>query len=130
MSVIHHYRGQFDWDGVDLGSYPAEKKMKGVSVRWLIGTAEKAPNFALRYFEVEPGGWTSLDQHAHEHGVMILRGRAQVLLGGAQADGSGPAEVSFGDVIYISPNEVHQFKNVGDETLGFLCIIPHLEESG
>jgi len=123
MGVIHRYRGQFDWEGVSLGHYPPEREMKGVSVRWLIGPAEKAPNFALRYFEIEPGGWTSLDQHAHDHGVMILRGRGQVRLGEEEF------EVTFGDVVYIPPYEVHQFKNIGDEPLGFLCIIPPKEES-
>ena len=124
MGVIHRYKGQFEWEGVSLSHYPPEKEMKGVSVRWLIGPAEKAPNFALRYFEIEPGGWTSLDQHAHDHGVVILRGRGQVLLGGEEADRSNPVEVVFGDVVYISPYEVHQFKNTGDEPMGFLCVIP------
>ena len=124
MGVIHRYKGQFEWEGVSLSHYPPEKEMKGVSVRWLIGPAEKAPNFALRYFEIEPGGWTSLDQHAHDHGVVILRGHGQVLLGEEEVDWSNPVEVAFGDVVYISPYEVHQFKNTGDEPMGFLCVIP------
>lgn len=129
MGVIHHYKGQFDWEGVGLSRYPPEKEMKGVSVRWLIGPTEKAPNFALRYFEIEPGGWTSLDQHAHDHGVMILRGRGQVLLGEEDADCGSPVKVAFGDVVYIPPYEMHQFKNIGDEPLGFLCVIPAREKS-
>ena len=28
---------------------------KGVKVRWLISDKDKAPNFAMRLFEVEPG---------------------------------------------------------------------------
>jgi quercetin dioxygenase-like cupin family protein len=130
MGVIHRYKGQFDWEGVSRDRYPPERDMEGVSVRWLIGPAEEAPHFALRYFEVEPGGWTSLDRHAHDHGVMILRGRGQVLLGEGEADGSSPVEVGFGDVVYIPPYEVHQFKNTGDQVLGFLCVIPARERSG
>ncbi len=130
MGIVHRYQGQFEWDGVGLDRYPPEREMKGVSVRWLIGPAENAPNFALRYFEVEPGGWTSLDQHPHDHGVVILRGRGQVFLGGGDAGSGSPIEVTFGDVVYIPPYEVHQFKNVGDEPLGFLCIIPSRGESG
>jgi quercetin dioxygenase-like cupin family protein len=123
MGVIHRYEGQFDWQGISLSHYPPERKMKGVSVRWLIGPAEKAPNFALRYFEIEPGGWTSLDRHAHDHGVVVLRGRGQVLLGQEEH------EIAFGDVVYIPPDEVHQFKNSGEEPLGFLCVIPPREAS-
>jgi len=60
--------------------------------------------------------------------VVILRGRGQVFLGGEDADCNSPVEVAFGDVVYIPPYEVHQFKNVADEPLGFLCIIPPREE--
>ncbi len=123
MAIIHRYKGQFDWEGVSLGRYPSGKDMNGVSVRWLIGPAEQAPNFALRYFEIEPGGWTSLDQHPHDHGVVILRGCGRVLLGKEEH------KVSSGDVIYIPGNEVHQITNAEKEPLGFLCIIPP-KESG
>ena len=123
MGVIHRYKGQFDWQGISLSHYPPEKEMKGVSVRWLIGPAEKAPNFDLRYFEIEPGGRTSLDRHAHDHGVVVLRGCGQVLLGQEEH------EIAFGDVVYIPPDEAHQFKNSGEEPLGFLCVIPPKEAS-
>jgi quercetin dioxygenase-like cupin family protein len=96
---------------------------EGVSVRWLIGPSERAANFALRYFEIEPGGWSSLDDHAHDHGVLILRGQGRVLLGEEEC------QVGFGDVVYIPPHEVHQFRNIGEEPLGFLCVIPSREES-
>ena len=122
-AIIHHYRGQFNWEEVSSSLYPPEKEMRGVSVRWLIGPAQGASRFALRYLEIEPGGWTSLDQHAHDHGVMILRGQGQVLLG------EDEFKIGFGDVVYIPPYEVHQFKNTGDEPLGFLCIIPPKEKS-
>ena len=118
MGVIHRYKEQFDWEGVELSRYPPERDMKGVSVRRLIGPAEEAPNFALRYFEIEPGGWTSLDQHAHDHGVVVMRGQGRVRLGEEEFD------ITFGDVVYVPGNEVHQFKNTGEETFGFFCVIP------
>jgi quercetin dioxygenase-like cupin family protein len=123
MGVIHRYKGEFDWEGVSVGHYPPEREMKGVTVRWLIGPAEKAPHFALRYFEIEPGGWSSLDRHAHDHGVVVLRGRGEVRLSEEEFT------VTFGDVVYIPPYEVHQIRNTGDEPLGFLCIIPPREAS-
>jgi quercetin dioxygenase-like cupin family protein len=123
VGIIHRCVGPFDWEGVSVGHYPPEKDVQGVSVRRLIGPAERAPNFYVRYFQIEPGGWTSLDQHAHDHGVMILRGRGRVLLGTEEH------EVSCGDVIYIPGNEVHQFRNPGEEPLGFLCIIPPKEKN-
>jgi quercetin dioxygenase-like cupin family protein len=122
VNTIHRYQGAFNWEDAAPGEYPPDKDMQGVSVRWLIGPAEDAPNFALRYFEVAPGGWTSLDQHAHDHGVFILRGRGQVLLGKEQHN------VSFGDIVYIPPHAVHQLRNSGDEPFGFLCVIPPKEK--
>jgi quercetin dioxygenase-like cupin family protein len=120
MSCVHKFKGvggSFEWEGASAQDYepPAAQ---GVAVRWLIGTQESAPHFAMRYFEVEPGGRTSLDSHEHDHGVMILSGRGRVLLGDDES------EVSFGDVVYIPPYELHQFKNIGREPLGFLCVVP------
>lgn len=123
MDNIHHYRGQFDWEGVSQSHYPPDKEMQGVSVRWLVGPAEGAASFAIRYFEIEPGGWTSLEQHAHDHGVFVLRGRGQILLDQTEH------QVAEGDVIYISPHKVHQLSNVGEEPFGFLCVISPKEAS-
>jgi len=123
MGVIHRHTGQFDWEGVSPSHYPSQREMKGVSVRRLIGPSEGALHFALRYFEIEPGGWSSLDQHSHDHGVVVLRGQGQALLGQEEC------RIAFGDVVYIPPYEVHQFRNVGDEALGLLCIVPPREES-
>lgn len=118
MGTIHKFQEKdFNWEGVVAKIYDSQA-MRGASVRWLIGGDEKAPYFAMRYFEVEPGGWTVLDRHAHDHGVIILRGKGKVLLGEKET------EISFGDVVYVPPNEIHQFKNIGDEPFGFICVIP------
>ena len=53
-----------------------------------------------------------------DHGVYVLRGTARVLMG------REVVEVVVGDVIYIPPNERHQFENIGDEPFGFLCAVP------
>jgi quercetin dioxygenase-like cupin family protein len=120
MGSVHRFIGtssDFQWEGVGLQAYESSE-VRGVSVRWLIGPGEGAPNFAVRYFEIAPGERTSLDRHEHDHGVVVLRGHGKVLLG------KEVLEVSFGDAVYVSPDEVHQFICVGDEPLGFLCVIP------
>ena len=30
-----------------------------------------------------------------------------------------------GDVVFVKPDEVHQFRNTGDQPLKFLCLIPN-----
>lgn len=124
MSYVHRFEGtgdSFEWQEVTRQGYEAAE-IQGTTVQWLIGPRERAPHFAMRYFEIEPGGCTSLDSHPHDHGVMILRGQGRVLLGEDEVD------VSFGDVLYVSPYEVHQFKCVGSEPLGFLCVVPAKRE--
>jgi len=47
---------------------------KDVKVRWLISDKDKAPNFAMRLFEVGPGRHSPLHTHNWEHEVFILEG--------------------------------------------------------
>jgi len=120
VGTIHKYKGEenaFDWEGVSEKLYRAAD-VKGVTAKVLVGPAEGAPHFRIRYFRVEPGGHTSLDQHPHEHGVFILHGRASVLLGDDEV------EVGPRDVVYVPGDEVHQFRALGGEPVGFLCVIP------
>ena len=50
----------------------------GCRVRWLIGEGDKAPNFAMREFEVAPGGHTPKHFHDYEHEVYVLAGSGMV----------------------------------------------------
>jgi len=123
MSVIHRFtkieQGEMRWEDVSVRAYGPENSNADRATRQvLIGSDEHAPHFHMRYFAVQPGGHTSLDQHAHDHGVYVLHGRAQLRLDDTKH------EVSTGDVIYISSNEVHQFFATGNEPFGFLCVVP------
>ncbi len=91
----------------------------GCRVRWLIGEGDKAPNFAMREFEVEPGGHTPKHFHDYEHEVYVVAGR------GAIVDGDVEKPLNAGDVVFVSPNDVHQFRNTGTEPMRFLCLIPN-----
>ena len=91
---------------------------KGVKVRWLISDKDKAPNFAMRLFEVEPGGHSPLHTHDWEHEVFILEGE------GVANNGEKETKIKNGTVLYVAPNEKHQFKNIGSGTLKFLCMVP------
>jgi len=92
--------------------------VKDVKVRWLISDKDKAPNFAMRLFEVGPGGYSPLHTHNWEHEVFILEGK------GVATDGEKEAQIRSGTVVYVPPEERHQFKNTGSGTLKFLCLIP------
>ena len=91
----------------------------GCKVRQLVGEPDQAPNFAMRQFEVEPGGHTPRHQHPYEHEVYVLAGEGVVY------ERDTPHPLKVGDVVFVTPNEVHQFKNTGDTPLRFLCLIPN-----
>jgi len=121
MGSIHKFignAGTFDWERQKTVSYGKAEGAKGASMKWIIGPFEHTPYFAMRYIEIEPGGWSSLDQHEHDHGVFVLRGQGKVRHGDVETD------ITYGDAVYIPPNEVHQFINTGNEPFGFLCVIP------
>lgn len=94
----------------------------GVKVRWLITEETGAPNFAMRQFLVEPGGSTPRHAHPWEHEAFILSGSGVVL------GEDGEKHFKPGDVIFVPPDEEHQFRNTGDEELRFLCLIPLQEK--
>jgi len=99
-----------------------EAKEEGASklkVRWLITKEVGAPNFAMRLFEVEPGGYSPLHSHPWKHEVFILEGEGTIVSEDEEK------KVSAGDAILVLPNELHQFKNNGKKTLKFLCLVPH-----
>ncbi|MFW6032268.1 MAG: cupin domain-containing protein [Phycisphaeraceae bacterium] len=94
---------------------------EGVTMRLLVGREDGAPTFAMRLFEVSPGGHTPRHSHPFEHEAIILEGCGQVL-GGVHGGTIRP--VSQGDAIFIPAGEPHQFRNVGEAVLRFLCMVP------
>lgn len=112
-------RGDFVWSHVPLADYkPVDSSWRGVTRRVFIGQTGESPAFHLRYFEIEKGGFTTLERHQHEHAIAVMRGRGQVLIG------SETRALSFGDVVYVAPGDPHQFRNDdGDEPFGFLCVV-------
>lgn len=102
------------------GEVVEEKEAKGVTVRWLITREMGAKNFAMRLFEVEVDGYTPLHSHTWEHEVFVLEGEGEV------RGGDEVRRIMPGDVVFIPPNETHQFKNRGKGKLKFICLVPYL----
>lgn len=92
---------------------------KGVSIQWLIDEKVGAPNFALRRFTLETGGYTPYHIHDWEHEVFVLSGQ------GSLVDEKGTEHpLHEGDTAFVEPSLQHQFKNVGQKPFIFLCIVP------
>jgi quercetin dioxygenase-like cupin family protein len=89
-----------------------------VRMRMLIGPDDGARTFHMRHFEVAAGGYTPHHSHDYEHEVLILQGHGVV----KSAQGDRPCRE--GDVVWVPANEKHQFLNVGEQPLEFICLIP------
>jgi len=91
----------------------------GVTIRWLISKETADVNFAMRFFEIEPGGHTPYHTHDNEHEVFVISGK------GAIVNGMGnELPLTPGSFVYVKPGEKHQFKNCGDTVFQFICVIP------
>ena len=92
---------------------------KGAKIRVVLGPADNAPTFALRVFDLAPGGYTPFHTHPFEHEAMILDGDIVAVTE------SGEKPLDKGDILLIAPDEKHQFKNrSGTKDARFMCLVP------
>lgn len=116
--VARFDRARFRWKGFPSVPYKATARGPmawcGVERFVLVGGRDEPAVFQLRYFEIAPGGYSSLEQHRHAHAVLVLRGRGRVRIGTTEH------RVGTMDFIFIPPGIPHQFR-AGKEPFGFLC---------
>lgn len=113
-SGVIRYQGGWP-DVAELPYKEGDGLFQGVTRRLLASPAAAA--FELRYFELEPGGYSSHERHEHVHVVVVLRGSGRVRIEGETH------EIGFGDVVQIAELDAHQFSNPSAEPFGFLCIV-------
>ncbi len=126
MSKIHPFTGQvsegiYAWEGVDPQVINIEE-VQGVLKHVLVGPKDGAPNFIIRYFQVPVGGSTFHHAHSHEHGMLILHGKARIQIN------EDFFELNPLDSVFVSGDDLHQVSNMGETPLGFLCVIPSVVE--
>jgi len=105
------------WQEVDVLAYKEEggAPFRAVSRQVLFDDAALACQ--LRYFEVGPGGHTTLERHEHAHAVVIQHGAGRCLVGAAVY------RVQPYDLVHIPPRTWHQFRADDGQPLGFLCMV-------
>jgi len=121
-SRLHKFQDGYTWTGVEKEPYrkPSEKAAGcycGVHRQTFIGLKGEATKFHFRYFEIPPGGSSSLEKHMHEHAVVCARGKGRVLAEDMIYD------MEHMDVLYIAPDVPHQLINPYGEPFGFFCIV-------
>jgi len=121
MSSVRRFQpegsGDFRWDRVELLRYKEEGSapFKDITRQVLFSPPDQAAE--LRYFEIAPGGYSTLERHRHTHAVLILRGRGTVRIG------TETQPIGERDLVTVDPLVWHQFHAAADSALGFLCLV-------
>jgi quercetin dioxygenase-like cupin family protein len=111
------FSGDYRWEEVPFLPYKEEGSAPFKSISRQVLFQDSELRCEMRYFEVAPGGYSTLERHEHTHGVMILRGEADVLVG------NEVRHVKTHDLVRIPPMTWHQFRTKGDTPMGFLCMV-------
>lgn len=109
----------FEWSDRSSERYKDSESLpfRGVRRVELMGKNGEQMNFDLRYFELAPGGYTSLEKHLHTHVIIGARGAGELLRNGDREP------LAAHDIAYIQPLAVHQLVNAGEEPFGFYCLV-------
>ncbi|MFW9976031.1 MAG: cupin domain-containing protein [Candidatus Thorarchaeota archaeon] len=95
---------------------------KNATMRWLIGKRTGAKRYAMRHFEIKPGGIIPIHSHPEEHEIFVLEGEAKVL-----GDVEGLV-AKKDDIVFVPSDMPHGYDNTkGSKSFRFICVIPLLE---
>lgn len=103
---------------VEKRSAYVREKAKGVSLRVAIAEEDGANDLTMRIYEVDPGGFTPLHSHPWEHAVYVVQGKGSIV------DGKSECVLEKNDVLFIPKDQKHQIKNMGDQLLILVSVVP------
>jgi quercetin dioxygenase-like cupin family protein len=102
------------------GAPPVETRgYTAVTKQVILGPEDGSEEIVLRYFSVAKGGATPYHSHDFPHLVKIEAGQ-----GVAVDVDENESAVTAGDYVYVDSDEIHNFKDTGDEPFEFICIVP------
>jgi quercetin dioxygenase-like cupin family protein len=114
---LRQFRQDYRWDEVAHLPYKEDDAAPFKAISRQVLFHEPDLSCELRYFEMDAGGFSSLERHGHMHAVMILRGRGKCLVG------QDVRTVKPFDLVTIPSWTWHQFRATEGEPLGFLCMV-------
>jgi mannose-6-phosphate isomerase-like protein (cupin superfamily) len=115
--AVHRKAKNYRWEGVAELPYKEGDRALFKSITRQVLFSDPEMHAELRYFELAPGGFSTLERHEHMHAVLILRGRGRCLVG------DEVKSVELRDLITVPPMTWHQFRAAASEPLGFLCMV-------
>ena len=105
----------------EVGEEPVPKSHLS-TIKVIFGQGDGMPNFYMRIFTMEPGGW--IPKHVHdsiEHEQLMLHGEMSLTLNDQERT------VRAGDAVFIPAGVAHAYRNTGEETVRFMCAVPAVE---
>ena len=117
QSRIRQFHQDYRWDGVAHLPYKEEGAAPFKAISRQVLFQEPDLGCELRYFEMDAGGFSTLERHGHMHAVMILRGHGQCLVG------EEVRTVKQFDLVTIPSWTWHQFRATAGEPFGFMCMV-------
>jgi mannose-6-phosphate isomerase-like protein (cupin superfamily) len=117
QAILRRATGNYGWDGVEQLPYKEDGRALFKSITRQVLFSDPELEGELRYFEVAPGGFSTLERHQHMHAVLVLRGCGHCLV--------GDRVMSLGtrDLVTVPAMTWHQFRATSHEPLGFLCMV-------
>jgi quercetin dioxygenase-like cupin family protein len=119
---LRAFHPDFRWDGVARMPYKDDGSAPFKAISRQVLFQEPALGCELRYFEMEAGGYSTLERHEHMHAVMILRGQGHCLLG------TEVRAVRPFDLVTIPAWTWHQFRATRGGPMGFLCLVNQVRD--
>ena len=126
MKIVHYT----DCEDVIIDKFPYKGKdndVVGTSIRWLSKHGNDGhgyPEYGLRYFTIQPGGYIPIHNHFYHQTMYILEGRFECWCFDSETDEIKETSIATpGDAVHIPSMEPHGMKNIGETPATFLCCI-------
>lgn len=91
---------------------------KFASMKALVSKTEGWEGYVMREVEVLEGGYTPKHSHPWQHINYFIEGDGELMIDGKIN------KVTPGSFAYVPENSLHQFRNIGNTTFKFICIVP------
>ncbi len=93
-------------------------EIKNARMKVLVSPENGWDDYVMRVIEVEKDGYTPKHAHPWPHINYIISGKAELMID------HQIYPITQESYAYVPKDTIHQFRNVGEDTFKFICIVP------